>query len=103
MTCLAAHILRNHYDEISDANPKKKNRPARREPLTDQEWISMDISLSTLVFAFHYRMKALLRGWRSQKIEIRRQIETFAGGLYEGWYRDVRIMTFPRSPWDTTA
>lgn len=94
MTCLTAHVLRNHYNAINDANPKKKNQPASREPLIDQEWLNMDLSLSTLVFTFHYRMKALLRGWRSQKIEIGLQIETFAGGVYEAWYRDVRIALF---------
>jgi len=88
MTCLLYHLLQHQYDVINSANSKKKNQPATREPLTDQEWLNMDRSLSTLVFTFHYRMKALLRGWRSQKIEINLQIETFAGGVYEGWYRD---------------
>ena len=88
MTCLLSHLLRKHYEWI-DGPTTRKNKRATRGELVDQEWYDMDASLSTLVYAFHNRMRALVRGWRSQKIDVELQINTFAGGVYEGWYRAV--------------
>jgi hypothetical protein len=88
MTCLSSHLLRKHYEWI-DGPATRKDKHATRRELADQEWYDMDASLTTLVYAFHNRMRALVRGWRSQKIDVGLQIDTFAGGVYEGWYRAV--------------
>jgi len=93
MTCLLTHLLQKHYEWI-DGPATREGKRATRGELSDQEWYDMDSSLFTLVLGFHYRMRALVRGWRSQKIDVGLQIETFAGGVYEGWYNAVSSVTW---------
>lgn len=46
-------------------------------------------SLLIVITAFHYRMKELLRGWYSQKIDVEVQIETFSAGVFASWFQSV--------------
>jgi hypothetical protein len=54
----------------------------------------MDAALFELILAFHERFKSLQRSWRSQKLDIDLQIQSFSGGLFCGWY--VRVSTVMR-------
>ncbi|KAJ7058776.1 hypothetical protein C8F01DRAFT_1302777 [Mycena amicta] len=47
---------------------------------------AMDGTLWELILAFHERFKALQRSWRSQRLDITLQIQSFAGGLFSSWY-----------------
>lgn len=88
MMCILSLLLRQQLEWIQGAAATPQ-QPASRDELTDQEWLNMDASFSSLLFTFHSRMKGLLRGWRSQKIDVELQIGTFAGGVFEGWYNAV--------------
>ncbi|KAK7053703.1 hypothetical protein R3P38DRAFT_1464518 [Favolaschia claudopus] len=52
------------------------------------KWQQMDASLTTLMFDFHLRMRSLIRGWRSQKLDVKLQMHSYSGGLYAGWYEE---------------
>ncbi|KAJ7232449.1 hypothetical protein B0H12DRAFT_1261563 [Mycena haematopus] len=50
----------------------------------------MDITLWQLIIAFHERFKALQHSWRSQKLDINLQIQSFSWGLFSSWYNSSR-------------
>ncbi|KAJ7798625.1 hypothetical protein B0H14DRAFT_31448 [Mycena olivaceomarginata] len=82
ITVLLFLILRKHDEIIS----------AGMENMTAQQfaskWQDMDATLSTLVWQFHWRFKSLRRSWRSQKQDIELQVQCYAGGLFNGWYKE---------------
>ncbi|KAJ7234523.1 hypothetical protein B0H12DRAFT_1239045 [Mycena haematopus] len=80
ITVLLFLILRKHDEIIS----------AGMENMTAQQfaskWQDMEASLFELVETFHKRFKSLRRNWRSQKLDIKLQVQCYAGGLFNGWY-----------------
>lgn len=54
---------------------------------------AMDLTLGALILEFHERFKALQRSWRSQKLDINLQIQSFSGGLFSSWYARVSTTT----------
>lgn len=76
-------ILRKHEQIIS----------AGMENMTAQQfaskWQEMDETLYALVWEFHERFKSLRRSWRSQKLDIELQVQCYAGGLFNGWYKEA--------------
>ncbi|KAI0317550.1 hypothetical protein OF83DRAFT_128072 [Amylostereum chailletii] len=65
-------------------------------------WETMHKSLTILIILLHERMLDLIRGWRSQKLDMELQIEFYAGGLYTAWYskyitpvNDIRKLVDP--------
>lgn len=83
-------ILRKHDEIIS----------AGMENMTAQQfaskWQDMDATLSTLVWQFHWRFKSLRRSWRSQKQDIELQVQCYAGGLFNGWYKEASQSSIER-------
>ncbi|KAJ7512822.1 hypothetical protein B0H11DRAFT_1947559 [Mycena galericulata] len=75
-------ILSKHEDVIS----------AGIGALTGLEFASkyeeMDRTLSTPVWEFYWRYKSLERSWRSQRLDIELQVQSYAGGLFNGWYQE---------------
>ncbi|KAF8154996.1 hypothetical protein K438DRAFT_1943060 [Mycena galopus ATCC 62051] len=82
ITVLLLLILRKHNEIIS----------AGMEGMTAQQfaskWEDMDDSLMALIWEFHERFKSLRRSWRSQKLDIELQVQCYAGGLFNGWYKE---------------
>ncbi|KAJ7510817.1 hypothetical protein B0H11DRAFT_1900176 [Mycena galericulata] len=57
----------------------------------------MDETLDALVWEFHQRFKSLRRSWRSQKLDIELQVQCYAGGLFNGWYKEAGQTSVPES------
>ncbi|KAF5376827.1 hypothetical protein D9757_008889 [Collybiopsis confluens] len=70
----------------NDEQPEPKNKKYKPAPVTVEQWINIDWTLSMLVYEFHERMRGLLRGWKMQKIDGEMNINTYSGGLFSGWY-----------------
>lgn len=44
---------------------------------------------------FEKRMETLEEVWRQQRLDIKVQMECFAGGMFEDWYAKVRYAIRP--------
>jgi hypothetical protein len=53
------------------------------------EWQKRDHTLTVLVTQIDRRYKGLLRGWRSQKLDVQTEAQHYAGGFFCGWYMEV--------------
>lgn len=56
------------------------------------EWESMKVSLATLLLGFHDRMEALTLSWRSLKLDVNVEIESYSNGFFHGWHRDYTTL-----------
>jgi hypothetical protein len=92
---LLSLILHKHHQIISNGI----QNVARQAFASELE--GMETTLWVLVEEFHDRMKSLCRGWRSQKQDEELQISCYAGGLFNGWYEEVRPFVGPFC-WITT-
>lgn len=50
----------------------------------------MRTSWECLFRVFDERLNLLLKIWRQYRFDAQKQVETFAGGLFENWYHFVR-------------
>jgi hypothetical protein len=84
-------VLQEQSRRISNSENKngEDTEVVEDGPFTSQ-WQSMDATLTILVFEFHFRMRCLIRGWRSQKLDVKLQVQSYTGGLYTAWYEEVR-------------
>ncbi|TFL01161.1 hypothetical protein BDV98DRAFT_593564 [Pterulicium gracile] len=83
-----AQILNKHLEFITSAARSKSY-------LTSNHWSGISQTIANVILDFHDRMKSLLRGWKSQRLDTEIQIVSFAGGLLEGWYRNVEGLENP--------
>ncbi|KAJ7271770.1 hypothetical protein C8J57DRAFT_1601430 [Mycena rebaudengoi] len=83
-------VLQEQSRRISNSENKngEDTEVVEDGPFTSQ-WQSMDATLTILVFEFHFRMRCLIRGWRSQKLDVKLQVQSYAGGLYTAWYEEA--------------
>ena len=54
--------------------------------LSDKEFWIMGQSIFSLTGAFDKRYRNLMEGWRQQRLNIERQLESFAAGMFESWH-----------------
>ncbi|KAK0199961.1 hypothetical protein DFS33DRAFT_1278372 [Desarmillaria ectypa] len=54
--------------------------------LSDQEFATMRITITSLTTAYECRLKTLLECWRQQRLDIKLQVQSFASGLFENWW-----------------
>ncbi|KAJ6496204.1 hypothetical protein C8R45DRAFT_155360 [Mycena sanguinolenta] len=73
-------ILAKHRDSISAEDSSGAD--------TASMYREMDCTLTVAVVEFHWRYKALERSWRSQRLDIQLQVQSYAGGLFSGWYAE---------------
>lgn len=59
--------------------------------LTEYNWEDLDRTLTELVWTFHDRAEYLLDCWKLQGLDVVRQIRSFSGGIFGGWYKLVSI------------
>jgi hypothetical protein len=53
------------------------------------EWQKRDQTITVLVAQVDRRYKSLLRGWRSQKLDILTEAQHYAGGFFWGWHMEA--------------
>ncbi|KAJ7091770.1 hypothetical protein C8R44DRAFT_990350 [Mycena epipterygia] len=51
------------------------------------EFADMDLALWTLAWEFQRRYTSIERSWRSQRLDIELQVRSYAGGLFNGWFK----------------
>ncbi|KAK7447723.1 hypothetical protein VKT23_013979 [Stygiomarasmius scandens] len=73
---------------VLEQHLKKINDEEGYEP-TDDQWSSMNITLSILLYELYNRMQSLERQWRAQKLNLDLQATSFSGGILAAWYNIV--------------
>lgn len=79
--CLIYLLLHRHL---------KIAKLATTQTVTVAEFESMRASWENLFDAFQQRMETLAEVWRQQRMDVKIQMQCFAGGIFEEWYTKVR-------------
>jgi hypothetical protein len=53
------------------------------------QWQMCQETLTLLTSQLDRRYQSLLRGWRSQKLDVHTEAQHFAGGFFWGWHKEV--------------
>jgi hypothetical protein len=82
---LLALILEHHVECI---NSQHDPETTSVEDLA-AAWEARDATLTVLLVEIYQRYKSLQRSWRSQKLSVSVEVESYAGGFFYGWYTEV--------------
>lgn len=78
--CLIYLLLRHHLKIV---------KLAKEQTVAVAEFEDMRETWEYLFNAFEKRMETLKEVWRQQRLNIKNQMECFAGGMFENWYAKV--------------
>jgi|ERR1700685_3240068 hypothetical protein len=78
--CLISLLLKRHKDILD---------MAQTLILSEMEFVAMTSSIYNILTAFETRFNNLLECWRQQRLDTHLQLSSFAGGMYERWYKEL--------------
>jgi hypothetical protein len=52
-------------------------------------WQLREQTLTFLITEIDHRYHSLIRGWWIQKLDVRVEAQSYAGGFFWGWYKEV--------------